>query len=107
MKGKYFLKNFDGSNSKAVSFFKKAYKHIEEYFKYASSKGIANEIEIVINDTKLVKILSRWNQGIIDKFESGLPKSKKGQFKPWYIDEEIWNKNPPKTKKTTKRLIDA
>jgi hypothetical protein len=94
--GSFYLKNLDGSQSRAISWFQKAGNHIEEYFKYASSRKIANEIEIIIKDKKLVDIVSRWNQTIVDTLESNLPKSKKGKCKPWYIDDEEWNKNSKK-----------
>ena len=96
LSGSYFLKNPDGSQSRAISWFQKAAKHIEEYFKYSSSRKIANEIEIIIKEKQLVDIVPRWNQTIVEIFESYLPKSKKGKYKPWYIDDEEWNKNSKK-----------
>ena len=96
LSGSYFLKNLDGSQSRAISWFQKAAKHIEEYFKYSSSRKIANEIEIIIKEKQLVDIVPRWNQTIVETFESYLPKSKKGKYKPWYIDDEEWNKNSKK-----------
>jgi len=92
LKGSFYLKKRDGSQSRAASWFHKAGKHIEEYFKYASSRKLANEIEIIIDERRMVDVVPRWNQNIIDTFESHLPKSKKGKIKPWYIDEEEWNK---------------
>jgi hypothetical protein len=96
LSGSYYLKNLDGSQSGAISWFQKAGKHIEEYFKHASSRKIANEIEIIIKEKKLVDIVPRWNQTIVDTLESSLPKSKKGKYKPWYINDEEWNKNSKK-----------
>jgi hypothetical protein len=96
LSGSYYLKNIDGSQSRAISWFQKAGKHIEEYFKYASSRKIANEIEIIVNEKILVDIIPRWNQTIVDTLESSLPKSKKGKYKPWYIDDEEWNKDSKK-----------
>lgn len=89
--GRFELKRRDGTQSRACSFFKKATRHLENYFRHASSGKMANEIEIIVEAKELVEVLPRWNQKIVETFESYLPKSKKGRCRPWYIDESEWS----------------
>lgn len=91
LSGSFELKRKDGTQSEACSFFHKATRHLEDYFKYASSKKIANEIEIIIEEKRFIEIIPRWNQTILEEFESYLPKSKRGKSKPWYIDAKEWS----------------
>ena len=74
------------SESVSVPFFLKGIReYLIEYLKETNKVKKVNRFDILVENKELVTIDESWDQSIQDKFESYLPKLKKGTIKAWYL----------------------